>query len=100
MRINNIYTYLHSVIPNETMKSRLNITIDAPLLEEVKKVAAKQNTSVSELVENYFLSLVKPSKGKSFVDVLDALPKVNVPENKKLKDLYYEYKMKDLNNEQ
>jgi hypothetical protein len=82
------------------MKSRLNLTIDTPLLVEVKKVAAKQNTNVSKLVENYFLTLVRPLKKKTLVEILDALPKVNIPENKKLKDLFYEDKMKELNNEQ
>lgn len=83
------------------MKARLNITIEAPLLNEVKKLAAKRNSSVSELVEDYFKVLTKP-KRKSLVELIEELPKpkIKIDPNKKIGDLYYEYKMKELNNEQ
>jgi Family of unknown function (DUF6364) len=99
MRIKLINTYLHKIFDTDTMKARLNITIEESLLNEVKKIAAKRNTSVSEMVENYFKTISKP-KRRTLTEVLDDLPSVNVPENKKLSDLYYEAKMKEYNNEQ
>ncbi len=36
------------------MKVPLALTIESSLLEDIKKFAADQGTSVSELVENYF----------------------------------------------
>ncbi len=98
MRIKLINAYLYRILYNDTMKARLNITIDESLLQEVKKFAAKRNTSVSEMVENYFKNITKP-KRKLLTELLDELPKINIPENKKLSDLYYETKMKELNNE-
>ncbi|MEN9697834.1 MAG: hypothetical protein RLZ56_1255 [Bacteroidota bacterium] len=97
MRINLINTYLYKIFYTDTMKARLNITIETSLLNEVKKLAAKKNISVSELVENYFMSITKP-KRKLLTEILDQLPKVKVAENKKLSELYYEEKMKDYKN--
>ena len=54
MRMIYFYAYLCKLLQFDTMKARLNITIDAPLLAEVKKVAFKQKTSVSEIVEKPF----------------------------------------------
>ena len=99
MRINSFYTYFYSVLAIKTMKARLNITIEQTLLEEVKKIAAKKKTSVSELVEEYFKVITKP-KRKSLLEVLDELPKISIDANKNLGDLYFEHKMKELNNEQ
>jgi 6-phosphogluconate dehydrogenase len=81
------------------MKARLNITIEASLLNEVKKFAAKRNTSVSEMVENYFKTITKP-KRKKLSEILDQLPRINIPANKKLSDLYFDAKMKENKNEQ
>ena len=46
------------------MKTRLNITIEEDVLRSVKYFAEEQNTSVSELVETYFKTIVKPKKKK------------------------------------
>ena len=99
MRINLNNTYLYKILYTDTMKARLNITIEAPLLKEVKKIAAKKNISVSEMVENYFEIITRP-KRKLLTEILDKLPKVNIPENKKLSELYYEEKMKEYKNDQ
>lgn len=99
MRINSFYTYFCSVLAINTMKARLNLTIDQSLLEEVKKFAAQKKTSVSELVEEYFKVITKP-KRKSLLEVLDELPKINIDAHKNLGDLYFEHKMKELRNEQ
>lgn len=51
------------------------------------------------MVENYFEIITRP-KRKLLTEILDKLPKVNIPENKKLSELYYEEKMKEYKNEQ
>ena len=75
------------------MKARLNITIEAPLLKEVKKIAAKKNISVSEMVEDYFKIITRP-KRKLLTEILDALPKPNLPEDFDWKEEYIKDKMK------
>jgi hypothetical protein len=47
MRMFIIYTYVCRQLHLYEMKARLNITIEEPLLEEVKHYASKQNVSVS-----------------------------------------------------
>ena len=93
MRINLINTYLYKVLNSDTMKARLNITIDESLLQEVKKFAANRDISVSELVEAYFKTITMPKK-ESFVDLIRSLPKPTIDENFDWKEEYYKGKMK------
>ena len=60
------------------MKARLNITIEDSLLSSIKFYAAKNNKSVSELVENYFKSISKPAKRKNILQLVD---KLDTPSN-------------------
>lgn len=77
------------------MKARLNLTIDDTLLEQVKGYAVKQQTSISELVENYFKSVTKPAKRKTILTMVDELKKpVKVDTKADLKELYYQDKAK------
>ncbi|SDD81657.1 DUF6364 family protein [Niabella drilacis] len=57
------------------MKVRFNTTIDAQLLEAVKIVAVKQQMSVSQLIEDYFRTIVrrKPARKKNLLDMVDRL---------------------------
>lgn len=55
------------------MKERLNLTIDAALLEAIKRYAAKRQISVSELVENYFEKVTKPIERRTILDLVDEL---------------------------
>jgi hypothetical protein len=55
------------------MKERLNLTIDRKLLEIIKGYAASKHLSVSELVENYFLSVTRPVPGNNILDLVDRL---------------------------
>ena len=71
------------------MKARLSLSIDKDILKEVKKLSAKKNMSVSEMVEDYFKIITKP-KRKLLTEILDELPRVQIPENKKLSKLYYQ----------
>ena len=93
MRINSFYTYFCSVLAIDTMKARLNLTIDQSLLEEVKQYATLKNTSVSELVEEYFKVIIQPKK-KSFVELIKELPKPKIDEDFDWKEEYYKDKMK------
>lgn len=93
MRINSFYTYFCSVLAINTMKARLNLTIDQSILEEVKQYATLKNTSVSELVEEYFKVIIQPKK-KSFVELIKELPKPKIDENFDWKEEYYKDKMK------
>ena len=93
MRINSFYTYFCSLLAINTMKARLNLTIDQSLLEEVKQYATLKNTSVSELVEEYFKVIIQPKK-KSFVELIKELPKPKIDEDFDWKEEYYKDKMK------
>jgi hypothetical protein len=75
------------------MKARLHLTIDEHILKEVKKVAVKKKISVSEMVEEYFKVITKP-KRKLLTEILDELPKPNLPEDFDWKEEYIKDKMK------
>jgi hypothetical protein len=75
------------------MKTRLTLTIDEALLKSVKQYAAKKQTSVSELVENYFAMQTKSKKNIiDLIENLDAPTKVAT--NADLKDLFYKDRAK------
>ena len=59
------------------MKNKLNITIDKSLIIKMRQFAARNNTSVSGLVEEYFKKLVsRPSpKKENFLEIIARLPK-------------------------
>lgn len=94
MRINLFNTYLYKILYTDTMKARLNITIDKDVLQHVKLLAEEQKTSVSELVENYFRTIAKPHKKKTFIELIKELPKPNIPANFNWKEEFYQAKMK------
>lgn len=71
------------------MKTRLTITIECNLLEDVKSYAVKQQKSVSELVEGYFKSVTKPSKRKNILHLIEKIDKPVIADNADLKDLFY-----------
>lgn len=62
-----------------SMKERLNLTIDAELVESMKAYAASKQMSVSELVESYFRTVTKPLQRKNIVDLVDGLEAANEP---------------------
>ncbi len=71
------------------MKTRLTLTIESNLLEDVKNYAIKQQKSVSELVEGYFKSVTKPSKRKNILHLIEKLDKPVIAADADLKDLFY-----------
>lgn len=71
------------------MKARLNLTIDERLLLDVKKIAAKNGTSLSELVTDYFRKISRPVKQNSIIDYIEKLEKPLITGDADLSELYY-----------
>lgn len=73
------------------MKSRLNLTIEENLLKKVKLYADKHDESISNLVEEYFETIIKKPKKKSLLDILEELPKpkIDFPKDFDFKEEYY-----------
>ena len=76
------------------MKSRLNITIDSDLLLIIKSLANKNETSVSELVEDYFKMIAKPAKRKNIIGLVESLPAPKIDIKEDLKDFFYQTQSK------
>jgi hypothetical protein len=74
------------------MKSKLNITIDHEILDQMKRYALYQKMSISEIVENYFRAVLSPNPKGSFVELIDKLPKPKIDPNINLKEEYYKAK--------
>lgn len=72
------------------MKTRLNLTVDQALLENMKAYAASKHTSVSELVETYFKRISRPAKRKNILQLVDQLNSPAVDQKANLKELFYE----------
>ena len=72
------------------MKSRLNLTIDNDLLLIIKSLANKKQTSISELVEEYFKVIAKPAKRRNIIDLVESLPTPKIDNEADLKDLFYQ----------
>jgi hypothetical protein len=71
------------------MKERLNLTIDAELVESMKAYAAGKQMSVSELVESYFRTVTRQMPRTNILDMVDQLEKPAFDTNADLKELYY-----------
>jgi hypothetical protein len=72
------------------MKTRLNLTIDDGLLNNMKIHAQKQGTSISELVENYFREIAKPKKKKkNIIQLVEDLKAPSISTQADLKELFY-----------
>jgi len=72
------------------MKERLNLTIDAGLVESMKSYAASKNMSVSELVESYFRTVTRPLSRANILDMVDQLEKPRFDVDMDLKEHYYQ----------
>jgi hypothetical protein len=89
MRIVKNYAYFYK------MKARLNITIDNNLLTKAKVYADRNNTSLSQIIENYLKTFfVKaPIKEESIFEMIeDKKPTFKVDRTKDLVKEYYENK--------
>jgi len=77
------------------MKTRLNLTIDDDLLDNIKTYAANKRISVSELVENYFKRIAKPAKRKNIINLIENLEKPKIDSKADLKELFYQEQSKN-----
>ena len=76
----------------KVMKTRLNITVDESLLKSAKSYASNKGTSLSQLIEDYLKSLMRPKRKKNIIQLVDKLPKPKIDAGKDLKKAYYEDK--------
>lgn len=72
------------------MKNKLNITVDDVLIKQAKRYASRHQTSLSQLIERYFKSLIRPARRKNIIQLIEQLPKPNIDVNANLKEGYYE----------
>lgn len=73
----------------DIMKNRLNITIDEALIEQAKKFAEKHDVSLSQLIEQYFKALTRPSQKKNILELVEKLPRSKNAVQGNLKDKYF-----------
>jgi len=76
------------------MKNRLNITIDDSLVEQAKRYAVKHQTSLSQLVEQYFKNITRPVRKENILDFLEKMPKRKITVEGDSKKAYYEQRKK------
>lgn len=74
---------------SDNMKTRLNLTVEESLLDRIKKYASRKDTSVSELVETFFKSVLKPTRQDNIIDMVEKLKKPDIDESIDLKKEYY-----------
>ena len=72
------------------MKARLNLTIDKALLARIKSYSDEKKISISELVEQYFLSISKPNRQQNIIDMVEKLNPSKIDGNLDLKEGFYE----------
>jgi hypothetical protein len=81
-----------------SMKKKLNITIEENLLDKIKLYAEQHETSVSNLVQEHFETLLKPRptlpNGMTLVEYMKSLPKFEFPKDFDWKKEYYKAKAK------
>ncbi len=74
------------------MKSRVNLTVDELLMDQVKRYAILHQTSVSQLVENFFIQLTRTPARKNVIDLINKMPPPTFDsalDATDLKDKYY-----------
>lgn len=72
------------------MKTRLNLTVNDDVLTDMKHYAQKKGKSISEIVENYFATLIKSrKKKKNILQLVEELKPAGFDDNADLKDLFY-----------
>jgi hypothetical protein len=72
------------------MKTHVNLSIEETLVKQMKAYAEKKQTSVSDLVEEYFTKVVRPVKKSNVINLIESLEKPNIEDSIDLKKDYYE----------
>ena len=78
----------------DTMKARVNLTIEESVLHDTKLYAEKQGISVSEIVEEYLKNITKPVKRKTIIDMVEELSPADIDPKADLTELYYQERAK------
>lgn len=74
------------------MKAKLNITVEAPLLNRIKVYAERYHTSISKLTEEYFTRLTSHEEKKtSIFEFLKDVKSAKYPEDFDYKTAYHEH---------
>jgi hypothetical protein len=68
----------------------MNITVNEELLEKVKRYAEKRQTSLSQLIEQYFRTLVSQTRKKNILEFMEDLPAAKVVEPGDERKKYYD----------
>lgn len=71
------------------MKTRLNLSIDQALVEEMKAYAFRKQTSISDLVEQFFRSATQSKTRKTIIDLVEELEAPPIAPSADLKEMYY-----------
>ena len=75
------------------MKTRLNLTIDNDIIESMKNYSQRTGESISEIVEDYFSTIIrKYKKKKNIVQFVEELKAPEIDPDAYLKDLFYKEK--------
>lgn len=82
------------------MKKRINLTIQGDLIDQMKRYADLQETSISNIVEEHFQKLLAPKqqlKKPSLLEFVKGLPKskIDYPKNFDFKKEYYATKAQE-----
>lgn len=74
------------------MKHRLNITVDEALIQQAKRYAAKNNTSLSGLIEESLRKLFtrRPTDKQNVLDFMKTVSKPKINTEHYSKETYYE----------
>ncbi|RZA03431.1 MAG: hypothetical protein EOP47_03200 [Sphingobacteriaceae bacterium] len=72
------------------MKTHVNLSIEKELVSQIKAYAEKKQTSVSDLVEEYFTKIIRPAKKKNIISLIESLEKPAIDDNIDLKKAFYE----------
>lgn len=65
------------------------MTIEDSLLQRVNEYANKKKTTISGLVEDYFVAITRSKKNKSIIDVVEGLTAPPYTNEVNLKEEYY-----------
>lgn len=76
------------------MKTRLNITVEEDLLNNAKRFAEKNETSLSQLIEKFFKNLTRPVRRKNVIQLVDQLSKPKIDLSGDLRKAYHENQKK------
>ncbi|PID47710.1 MAG: hypothetical protein CR967_03540 [Proteobacteria bacterium] len=78
------------------MNARLTLYSERSLIDEIKKIAKENNTSVSRMVNEFFKKTLKDKRkekkdGRTLMDLAGCLKDANIPEDMSYKDIMHQH---------